>query len=69
MNPLPMVLADLWSLRWLAWAVPLIVALAVAIGIGVNGQEHMLRVGSAPPVRRTISTCSSGRRAARRSLC
>ena len=46
-NPIPMVFADVRSLRWLAWSVPILVALAVAVGIGVAAQERMLRASSA----------------------
>ena len=41
MNPIPMVFADVRSLRWLAWSVPILVALAVAVGIGVAAQNNL----------------------------
>ncbi|MDR3435965.1 ABC transporter permease [Telmatospirillum sp.] len=47
MNPWPIILADLRSLRWIAWAVPLVVAIAVAIGIAVSAQDQALRTASA----------------------
>ncbi|MGO4705103.1 FtsX-like permease family protein [Microvirga sp. 2MCAF38] len=47
MNPLPMVRADLKALRWLAFAIPLLVAVAVAMGVGIGAQERMLRQSSA----------------------
>jgi putative ABC transport system permease protein len=47
MNPWSVVLADLRSLRWIAWAVPAVVAVAVAIGIAVSAQEQALRTASA----------------------
>ncbi len=47
MNPVRVVLADLRALRWVAWAVPLVVALAVAVGIAVQAQERGLRTASA----------------------
>jgi putative ABC transport system permease protein len=47
MNPIPMVRADLLALRWVAWAVILLVALAVAIGVAIGAQERALRQSSA----------------------
>jgi putative ABC transport system permease protein len=47
MNPWPIVIADLRHLRWVAWAVPLLVAVAVAIGVAVSAQERALRTSSA----------------------
>jgi len=47
MNPWPIVIADLRHLRWVAWAVPLLVAIAVAIGVAVGAQERALRTSSA----------------------
>lgn len=47
MNPWPIVIADLRHLRWVAWAVPLLVAVAVAIGVAVGAQERALRTSSA----------------------
>lgn len=47
MNPWPMVLADLRAMRWTAFAVPLLVALAVASAVAIGAQERMLRSGSA----------------------
>lgn len=47
MNPLRAIFADLRALRWIAWAVPLVVALAVAVGIAVQAQERSLRTASA----------------------
>jgi putative ABC transport system permease protein len=46
-NPWPMVGADLRSLRWIAWAIPLLIAIAVAIGVAVSAQERALRAASA----------------------
>src|SRR6478735_3097203 len=46
MNPLPMVLADLRSLRRTAWATVLLIAMAVAVGLAVNAQEQGLRRAS-----------------------
>jgi putative ABC transport system permease protein len=46
-NPWPIVIADLRHLRWVAWAVPLLVANAVAIGVAVGAQERALRTSSA----------------------
>src|SRR5262245_25000876 len=42
-----MVGADLRSLRWIAWVIPLLIALAVAIGVVVSAQERALRTASA----------------------
>lgn len=47
MNPIPMVLADLRGLRWIAPAVAILVAVAVAIGVAIAGQERTVRKGSA----------------------
>ncbi|HXP96910.1 MAG TPA: FtsX-like permease family protein [Telmatospirillum sp.] len=47
MNPWPIILADLRNLRWIAWAVPLVVAVAIAIGIAVSAQDQALRTASA----------------------
>lgn len=47
MNPFPMVRADLKALRWLAFAIPLLIAVAVAMGVGIGAQERMLRQSSA----------------------
>src|SRR5262249_12521387 len=47
MNPWPVVIADLRALRWVAWATPLLVAIAVALGVAVSAQETALRRSSA----------------------
>ncbi len=47
MNPWPVVIADLRALRWVAWATPLLVAIAVALGVAVSAQETALRRASA----------------------
>ncbi|MDX3809359.1 FtsX-like permease family protein [Bosea thiooxidans] len=47
MNPFPTVLADLRALRWTAPAIVLLVALAIATGVAIGGQERALRHGSA----------------------
>jgi putative ABC transport system permease protein len=47
MNPLPVILADLRSMRWVAIAVPLLVAIAVAVGVAIGAQERALRSSSA----------------------
>lgn len=47
MNPLPMVIADLRSLRRTAWATVLLIAMAVAVGLAINAQEQGLRRASA----------------------
>jgi putative ABC transport system permease protein len=47
MNPLPMVMADLRAMRWIALAVSLLVALSVASAVAISAQERMLRGGSA----------------------
>lgn len=47
MNPWPVVLADLRALRWVAWVTPLLVAIAVAVGVAVSAQETALRQSSA----------------------
>jgi putative ABC transport system permease protein len=47
MNPWPVVIADLRALRWVAWAAPLLVAIAVALGIAISAQETALRRSSA----------------------
>ena len=46
MNPWTIIVADLRHLRWVAWAVPLLVTVAVAIGVAVSAQERALRTGS-----------------------
>lgn len=43
MNPWPVVKADLRALRWVAWVTPLVIAIAVAVGIAVSAQEAALR--------------------------
>lgn len=47
MNPFPVVVADLRAMRWVAFAVPLLVALSVASAVAISAQERMLRGGSA----------------------
>lgn len=47
MNPFPMVLADLRSLRWTGFAIVLLVALAVGVGVAIGAQERALRRSSA----------------------
>lgn len=47
MNPWPVVLADLRSLRWVAWIAPLLVAIAVSVGVALSAQERGLRQASA----------------------
>jgi putative ABC transport system permease protein len=47
MNPWPVVIADLRALRWVAWVTPLLIAIAVAVGIAVSAQEAALRQSSA----------------------
>jgi putative ABC transport system permease protein len=47
MNPWPVVIADLRALRWVAWAAPLLVAIAVALGVAISAQETALRRSSA----------------------
>src|SRR5262245_40831342 len=47
MNPWPMVLADLRALRWIAWLIPLLIAIAVAGGVAVSAPERALRSASA----------------------
>ena len=47
MNPWPVVIADLRALRWIAWVTPLLIALAVAMGIAASAQESALRRSSA----------------------
>lgn len=47
MNPLPMVMAEFRGLRWIAVAIVTLVALAVAIGVGINAEERAFRKGSA----------------------
>ena len=47
MNPWPVVIADLRALRWVAWVAPLLVAIAVALGIAISAQETALRQSSA----------------------
>lgn len=46
MNPWPVVLADLRSLRWIAWAAALLIALAVSIGVALSAQERAIRQAS-----------------------
>ena len=47
MNPWPVVIADLRALRWVAWVAPMLVAIAVAVGVAVSAQEAALRRSSA----------------------
>src|SRR5215813_12042381 len=47
MNPWPVVVADLRALRWVAWVTPLLIAIAVAVGIAISAQETALRRSSA----------------------
>jgi putative ABC transport system permease protein len=47
MNPWPVVVADLRALRWVAWVVPMLVAVTVAVGVAVSAQEAALRRSSA----------------------
>jgi putative ABC transport system permease protein len=47
MNPWPVVVADLRALRWVAWLTPLLIAIAVAIGVGLSAQEAALRQSTA----------------------
>jgi putative ABC transport system permease protein len=47
MNPWPVAIADLRALRWVAWVVPMLIAIAVAIGVAVSAQEAALRRSSA----------------------
>lgn len=47
MNPWPVVIADLRALRWVAWLTPLLIAVAVAIGVGLSAQEAALRQSTA----------------------
>jgi putative ABC transport system permease protein len=47
MNPWPVVIADLRALRWVAWVTPMLVAIAVALGITISAQEAALRRSSA----------------------
>ncbi len=46
-EPWPVVIADLRALRWVAWAAPLLVAIAVALGVAISAQETALRRSSA----------------------
>ena len=46
MNPLPMVVADLRSMRWTGMAVVLIVAVAVASVVAIDAQERTVRTAS-----------------------
>jgi putative ABC transport system permease protein len=46
-NPWPVIVGDLRALRWVAWAAPVLIAIAVAIGIAVSAQETALRKSSA----------------------
>jgi putative ABC transport system permease protein len=47
MNPWSVVVADLRALRWVAWLAPLLVAIAVAVGVAISAQETALRQSSA----------------------
>ena len=47
MNPWPVIIADLRALRWVAWVVPMLVAITVAVGVAVSVQEAALRRSSA----------------------
>ena len=47
MNPWPVVIADLRALRWVAWLTPLLIAVAVAVGVGLSAQEAALRQSTA----------------------
>jgi putative ABC transport system permease protein len=47
MNPWPVVVADLRALRWVAWAAPVLIAIAVAVGIAISAQETALRRSTA----------------------
>lgn len=47
MNPFPVVLADLRSLRWVAFVAPLLVAIAVSVGVSLSAQERAVRQASA----------------------
>jgi putative ABC transport system permease protein len=47
MNPWPVVIADLRALRWVAWITPLLVAVAVAVGVAISAQETAFRRASA----------------------
>lgn len=47
MNPWPVIAGDLRALRWVAWVAPVLIAIAVAIGIAVSAQETALRKSSA----------------------
>lgn len=47
MNPWPVVLADLRALRWVAWIAPLLVAIAVSVGVALSAQERGLRQATA----------------------
>ncbi len=47
MNPWPVVLADLRALRWVAWIAPLLVAIAVSVGVALSAQERGLRHATA----------------------
>ena len=47
MNPWAVVLADLRALRWIAWLAPMLIAIAVAVGVAVSAQEAALRQASA----------------------
>jgi putative ABC transport system permease protein len=46
-NPWPVVVADLRALRWVAWAAPILIAIAVAVGIAISAQETALRQSTA----------------------
>ena len=47
MNPFPMVLADLRSMRWTALVVVVLIGVAVAVGVGISAQERGVRQASA----------------------
>lgn len=47
MNPWPIVIADLRAMRWVAWLTPLLIAVAVAVGIAIGAQEAALRRSTA----------------------
>lgn len=46
MNPFPVVRADLRALRWIALMAPLLVAIAVSVGVALSAQERALRQAS-----------------------
>jgi putative ABC transport system permease protein len=47
MNPWSVVVADLRALRWVAWLAPVMIAVAVAVGVAISAQETALRQSSA----------------------